>query len=624
MNKDGLNLTEEQEALIALNEGAFLVIAPPGSGKTTVLTERVARLVSDQAETFRVLALTFTNKAASNMRSRLFSSVGQHSRRVTATTIHAFALEALRAYGEVVDIPSNASIYENEDDRIAALHQGLVDEGILRDGSPANNNLKSILSSISGLKRSLVPPEEAPGTIEEGEIPLDVAYVAYNRVMRSLGALDFDDILFYGLRIFSEQERIAQQYRRTYRYIVIDEAQDTNVAQYELLKALCGATHRNVMLVADADQSIFRFAGATTKNLLRFEEDFGARRLGLSRNFRCASNIVAAANRLISNNPARITTGSAMTSAVLAAGHVEAASYEDEHKEATGVIQILLGLLQNGLSTTWCHAGEAVELAAEDICILGRSKFVLPEVMAALQQANIAHQFSAGRDSLFETTLFTRFECALRLVHNPADRMARRVFRVAGSGDRSLGALMTGVPPWQASILESIPHLADDPRGLGNVVDTVVQRTSRADIPDEHERAATLAEAKLLERRWGAFRAHHGSDATIARFLGDIALAGRAGIDGPGVRVLTIHAAKGLEFRAVIVVGMNEGSFPDYRSKSEEEVADERRNAYVALTRGERVVYMTRPRSRLMPWGDAKRQHASRFLGEAGIAVIDR
>jgi DNA helicase-2/ATP-dependent DNA helicase PcrA len=623
--------TDEQLSLVGLGDGGFLVIAPPGSGKTTVLTERVARLISNSSETFRILALTFTNKAAENMRRRLFESVGEHSSRVTACTIHSFCLEALRNYGESVGVPENASIYENEHDRIAALLRGLVDEGIYGAPSDADDKqLGNILKSISALKRSLIPPEEAPLTIEEGIAPLGVAYAAYDRTLRLFGALDFDDILFFAYRLFLNAERVATQYRRVYRYVVIDEAQDTNVAQYEVIRALCGTALRNVMLVADADQSIFRFAGATTNNLLRFERDFNAKRLGLTQNFRCAGKIVEAANALIANNASRITTGNKMTSAVLATGFVEAKSYPTEEDEAAATLAIIDLLEQQELDASWCYPGETTRLASEDICVLGRSRYALAPVLTAMESEGRAFQFSAGRDGLFESEAFVGFESALRLVNNPADVLARRsLARQERPGldliadTAPLASLIERLAGWRRTAFQPLLALQSAAASLESTIDEVIRRTQAATFSDEDERAVVLADAISLQKRWITFRAHYGSDATVARLLGEIALAGRGGVDGPGVRVLTIHAAKGLEFRAVILVGMNEGTFPDYRSKKPDDLADERRNAYVGITRAERALFLLRPRSRVMPWGDTKPQRASRFIAEANLQMVD-
>jgi DNA helicase-2/ATP-dependent DNA helicase PcrA len=385
------------------------------------------------------------------------------------------------------------------------------------------------------------------------------------------------------------------------------------------------------MLVADADQSIFQFAGATTKNLLRFESELGAQRRGLSQNFRCAQSIVAAANTLIAHNPGRITTGAEMTSAVLASGHIEGTSYRDEGAEAEAAIGIVDNLLSKGLDPAWCYAGEITAVEPEDICILGRSRYVLGEVLAALESAGRHFQFSAGRDSLFESPVFACFEAALRLVHNPADTLARSSLAKAAAdsrapasgGDTPLESLVRRLSPWRSAALLSLVALEAGRVELGDAIAAVLASIRGADIQGEDERATSLADANALEKRWADFRKALGSEASVSRFLGDLALAGRGGIDGPGIRVLTIHAAKGLEFRAVVLVGMNEGSFPDYRSHSDDEIADERRNAYVAITRAERALYLSRPRIRITPWGEPKAQRVSRFVAQAGLTLTD-
>jgi len=628
VNRTNITPTGEQRELIALDAGCFLVIAPPGSGKTTVLTERVARLVEDPDQTFRVLALTFTNKAADNMKRRIFERVGEHSSRVTACTIHSFCLEALRNYGHEVGIEPNVSIYENEDDRVAALWRGLVDEGLYRENALVDEKaLRRVLGAIGMMKRSLAPHEDAPETIEEGIAPLRVAYAAYDRALRQFGALDFDDILVFAFRLFSTAERVARQYRRMYHYVVVDEAQDTNSAQYEILRALCGTELRNVMLVADADQSIFRFAGATTRNLLRFEREFGAQRLGLSQNFRCAARIVAAANTLIAHNPSRITAGGEMASAVLATGHVAAASYPTEAAEAGAVLQLLDALLAKGLDPAWCYSGEATALLPEDICILGRTRYDLATVLDALEAEDRTFQFSAGRDGLFESETFAAFEALLRLLNNPADVLARRSLVAMGTGPAANGAgldsLLARLSNESRQILSPLLALVDGAASLETAIDGVVRQARAAQFPNEEDGAVVLADAVALEKCWATFRRIHAAEGTPGRFLGELALAGRALLDGPGVRVLTIHAAKGLEFRAVVLVGMNEGSFPHYLSRGEEDIADDRRNAYVAITRAERALFISRPRRKVTPRGESKPQRPSRFLVEAKIEVTD-
>lgn len=631
--------TKQQQAIMDLDGGSFLVIAPPGSGKTTVLTERVARLVANPSDTFRVLALTFTNKASANMRNRLFEAVGEHSERVTACTFHAFCLDVLRNYGDEVAVPSNVSIYENDGDQIAALHRGLVDDGLIADSDDAETVklLRHLHAHIGKLKRKLINAVDIAKVVEERGVPVRAAYAAYDRTLRLYNALDFDDLIFFAFRLFTTAPRIASHYRRMYRYIVVDEAQDTSSAQYGVLRALCGDSHRNVMLVADADQSIFQFAGATMENLTTFEREFAATRVSLTQNFRCADSIARSANKLIEKNPKRITTGDIMTSALLASGSVGASSYADENTEARAVSAIVAQLLSNGLDLSWVYSDESTAVEPEDICILGRSRYALEGVLAELTAHKILYQFSTGRKGLFETVAFRAFDSVLRHAQNPKDVLARRALlnlipedpNRLTSDDGPPGGLLPMVvadafEPAR-TILAPTLGLLQDVTALNAVITDVVAAARTVVVANEQQRAMVLADAATLATRWEHFfRRTPQAERTISGFLSDLALTTRSGVEGPGVRVLTIHAAKGLEFRAVILVGMNEDSFPDYRStSSNDNLAEERRNAYVAITRAERMLRLTRPRSRMMPWGEAKRQHASRFLLEAGIVMHD-
>src|SRR3954469_6337399 len=291
--------TPEQAAVIALTEGAHLVTAPPGSGKTQVLTQRIVRLLTEsRGQSFRILALTFTTKAAENMRVRIETEAGDEWRRVTTATFHSFCLDVLQHYGEHIGITGDLTIYENEDDRIEALARGLTDEGILVGRTDQDvKSLRQLLQKIGRLKRDLVPPSAVQAEPDDEKIArTDVAYAAYDRTLHLFNAVDFDDLLGLAYPLFIEAPGVARHYRRLYRYILVDEAQDPSRAQYEVLRALCGSEQRNVMMVADADQYIYRFAGASDQFLKRFLVDFEAERHRLSLNFRCAEAVVSVAN----------------------------------------------------------------------------------------------------------------------------------------------------------------------------------------------------------------------------------------------------------------------------------------------------------------------------------------
>ena len=616
--------------MVEAGEGAYLVLAPPGSGKTTVLTARVARLVSIPSDSFRILALTFTNKAALNMREHLFEAVGTHVRRVHISTFHSFCLDIIRSYGDQIGIPTNPSIYDNEDDRLSTLERGLSDDGY---GALGRRELRSLLAEIATLKRTFVRVNDAPGSLEFG-IPLNAAYASYQRTLSLSGALDFEDILLSAHKLLVERPRVAALYQRMFKYIVLDEAQDTSRAQFEVLRAMCGATQRNVMLVADADQSIFGFAGAAPANLDEFEKLFDAKRLTLTKNFRCAAVIVEAANKLISHNPDRAAKGTGMSPVTLARGEIQSHDFPDEEAEAAFVVTSVSKFLASGISETAVYAGEQTAVAPEDICVLGRARSTLSSVTGELDRHNIRYQFAAGRDGLFETATFKTIEASLRLLANPADVVARRILgrfapqAIAGEHVNEMAApdlvekTIDAAQVTARPILSCLKALIRDTSALSSTIENVV-RVSGIAKGDDEEAGRWPYDAETLSRRWSQFCSGvPESERRVGRFVSDLALGSKSAVEGPGVRVLTVHAAKGLEFRAVILMGMNEGTFPDFRSVGTVALlADERRNAYVAVTRAERVLILTRPRTRQTTAG-VFYQQPSRFLRELEVSSV--
>lgn len=635
-------LTQEQAFIVALKEGSHLVIAPPGSGKTEVLTRRIIRLLQDSAgETFRILALTFTTRAAEAMRSRIEAHSPTEWRRVTCATFHAFCLDVLQHYGDPLGVEIDDSIYEREEDRLEALVRGLQDDGLpVSEDSQITQLLRQLLASIGRLKRDLVPATAAPVGDKAGGISLRDAYLAYDRTLRRYGALDFDDLLMLTYRLLTEWPRVARHYRKIYRYILVDEAQDTSRAQYEILKALCGSEHRNVMMVADADQFIYRFLGASDRYLQSFQRDFGAPRYHLTNNFRCAAAIVQAANALISHNPDRPQPGQPMQPATRAQGHVEITSHEDEEAEARAVVDLIEEWLAVGLTPEELHPGEPQSLEAQDICVLGRARYLLQATVAELERRGLEHQFKSGEVGLFESSFFRFAYHALRVVTNPRDLLARENLlaecpglsvedtarlREMGSADLFQALATLAAPSQQELALHCIQILVQ-PMTPSMLVDSLHDISRKSAARNEAEQALQESDAATLRERWlSYYRRVAPEESSLRGFIAELSLTGRSAVDGKGVRVLTIHAAKGLEFRAVILVGMNEGSFPDFRNlQTPEAIAEERRNAYVAVTRAARRLHLTRPRTRRLPWGSLRAQEPSRFLHEMKLRELAR
>jgi DNA helicase-2/ATP-dependent DNA helicase PcrA len=622
--------SEEQQRVIDLDGGAYLLTAPPGSGKTQILVERSIRLLSESAGgSFRILALTFTTRAADELRERVALGVSDEWQRMTTCTFHAFALDVLRHYGERIGVGPTLTVFESQDDRLESLAQALADDGYDMGRSPDDlNALTAVLTEISLLKRRLVPPDAAPATKVQG-IALDIAYQAHARKLRQLGAVDFDDLLLLSNRLLAEHPRIARHYRRMYRFVLVDEAQDTSRAQYELLRSLLGDEHRNVLMVADKDQAIFAFAGSDARYLRRFVDDFDAKQLSLTGSYRCATQIVAAAARLIGHNEG--TLRPSMSTAGHARGQCEAVDLDDEPAEAVCVIAGVQRLLTDGLHPALLSVDEDTAVRPEEICVVGRSRYALQATLAALNARGVAHQFGSGNAGLFDTRLFHGVHYAMRVASNPRDLLSLEnlVALLAPLDDsarealrrRPVALLLADLAKEAGVALDTGSLL--DPRGSGDKLDAALEPLRAlahgGRMDDEAERLTR--DADTLSRCWRSFgRDVDEDERTLGAFLNHLSLSGRASLNDPGVRVLTIHAVKGLEFRAVFLVGMNEGTFPDYRSVNDPRlIEDERRNAYVAVTRAGRYLQLSRPRVRTMPWGDIRSQRPSRFLAELAV-----
>ena len=624
---DPFRPTEAQRLLVELTEGCHLVQAPPGTGKTQVLTQRTVNLLTKEpGATFHILALTYTTKAAENLRTRVKESIGEGFSRVNAGTFHSFGMDVLQHYGHSVGFAPDTTIYESEADRLRVLEQTLKDHRFSALDTP---KLKTLLTKIGEQKRALRPPDSV-----EDEYVAD-AYRAYDKLMGAYHACDYDDLLWHTWRLLGEMPKVAQHYRRRYRYILVDEAQDTSRAQYEILRLLCGDEHRNVMMVADSDQFIYKFAGASDRWLESFVTDFAATRHHLTENFRCAETIILAANKLVTNQQGRLPKPT-MAPARAATGAVRAASFFGEAEEAVGVAIWVQRVLGRGLDPATLYESETPAIRAEDLCVLSRNRHALEKVVVEFKKRGIPHLFSTRRD-LVETREGHLVLLGLKVLQNPADRLTRELlwaawsdqtfdYRAAESSPTDFFARLGRAAPGTAPYTQLLGSAVGKP-DVGALVRSLLGRLNEAvssnDDRDAEAAEALKTDAQTLKERWTQYANHTTPDSrSVGAFLGELALAGRSVIDGPGVRVLTVHVAKGLEFKAVALVGMNEGTLPDYRSNVQlEDVSDERRIAYVAVTRASRLLFLTRPRERVMPWGERKTQSESRFIRDMGLTM---
>jgi len=615
-----LTLSPSQERVVAHRDGALLVLAGPGAGKTRVLTERIRRLLAEEAGHFRVLALTFTNKAANEMVDRL-SDVPDIRERAFIGTLHSFCMEVLANRGKSVGLDGLPHLFESFQDRKQALADAVAADPILADelrsaGGPKERGatLSRWLQAISDAKAALLLPHMVEDDTERR------VYEVYDAELRASSALDFDDLLLLAYRVFEETPKIAGFYRRQYRYICLDEGQDLNETQYRLLCALCGSEHKNVMVVGDPKQAIYVWNGADPKYLDLFARDFGADKVELNDNFRSSLSVVSAARAL---NPSYAVEGQLPIRGLV---HCETCANEED--EAEFAVSTLQRLTEQG------HPDIEGPIALERCAVLGRNRFVFTSLEASLIEHGLPYhkKLSAGTHDP-SSNVVQELELALRIIANPHDRLHTGLLARAWQIGTSANDILAGFPSESRVGLDVLGRMAGEAgSGTADLVLGAVRALHLSDTgfrlapalsvieeaaagKEDEVRAEILKDLAVWRDHWDQFvRASSGGEHSLKLFLSHFALGTTEQARRDGLTLLTVHSAKGMEFDVVLLIGMCEGVFPDYRSRAGAALAEEARNAFVAVTRSKRLLYMTYPRMRMMPWGDTKAQQPSRYF----------
>ena len=622
-----ISLTNPQRQVVTHDAGALLVVAGPGSGKTRVLTERIRRLLAQPDEHFRMLALTFTNKAANEMVERL-SSVPQIAERAFIGTMHSFCVEVLANRGKSVGIDGLPHIFENYADRKQILREAVEKDPDARrllravgDAKEQGKRLDSWMTSISEAKNEL----RISDVIEDLEFRH--IYELYDAAIRACHAVDFDDLLLLSYRLFEERPAVASFYRRQFRYICVDEAQDLNEAQYRVLCSLCGKDYFNVMLVGDPKQAIFTWNGADPKYLDLFRADFKASSIELRENFRSSRSVITAAQALSPDYEAK--------EVFPVNGEVRIYQCGDEDEEASYVATKISELVANG------HPDVEGPIVLERCAVLGRNKFVFTPVIAALESQGIEYYKRISASNVESgSELVTQFELALRIMANPLDRLHVAMLAKACNAGNVADDIYDGMnlrAMTGTDVVNKIASMASESNA--DILCTAIEclQWSPSDFKllpalacleahsatlDDETRNRVVRDASEWRRHWNYFvRSEHGGSHSVGTFLSQVALGTTQQPKMDGVALLTVHSAKGMEFDVVFVVGMNEGTFPDYRAKGRA-LEEERRNAFVAVTRSRRLLYMTFPKKKMMPWGDVKGQTISCFLPPIRNALL--
>lgn len=612
-----MKLSPKQQQIVEHVDGAMLVKAGPGSGKTRVLTERIKYLLSAKKRG-KILALTFSNMAAEEMRSRLENDpqVAESIERVTIGTIHSFCLDIIQSRGYLIGLRPDISLFENENDRKAILRSVISDEAefgmILQRQEKPEVFLSRCLSTISEQKRSLISPDLC--NVAE---PFPMIYEKYNYMLRNQNAMDFDDILFYAYRILAENLDVAKLYNSVYRYVCIDESQDLNNAQYSFIQAFCGSDYKNIMMVGDENQSIYAFNGSNSKYMSElFVRDFHPTVYTLYENFRSAKQIIQFSNTLTGNTDD--------VSKYVYDGELAVSAYENELAEAQAVRSTIENLITLG------HKDIENPLKYDDFAVIARNKYVFSQVENVFTEGNIPFFYKKTQSGITcETDYMEAFDLMLRLMMNPMDLyhkqmlcklVSQDIFAVGNCSDTKAlirQLLSDSRYSWMNSILMhiSVEGVLDFDKVMG-----ALNENLPIDLTDD-DRYLLEKDIDEWQKHWSRFKGHVAREnRTLISFRNAISLGKTQEIDKEtGVALLTAHMSKGLEFEVVFIIGLSEGTFPDYRSVNSggEAITQEKNNMYVAVTRTKRLCYLSYPQIKSMPWGSDKRQDPSRFIIQA-------
>ena len=633
------DLNPAQREAVLTTEGPLLVIAGAGSGKTRVLTYRVAHLLAAcGVKPNEILAITFTNKAAGEMKERVERTLGPIARAIWIMTFHSACGRMLRSEAERLGYRSNFTIYDQADQ--VRLVKACLEE-LERD--PKRFVPRGIHSQISNAKNQLIGPDEYASRVASfyDQTVADV-YNLYQRRLFASNAVDFDDMLMLTVDVLQRFPEARARWAKAFRYVLVDEYQDTNHAQYVLLQLLA-EEHQNLMAVGDPDQSIYAFRGADIRNIMEFERDFPETKvISLEQNYRSTNSILQAANYVISHNRERKEKN--LWSDLGEGELVRVVETEDEHSEARFVAVEIAARIEEGYS-------------AREIAVVYRTNAQSRVLEDVLVRQGVAYQVIGG-PRFYERAEIKDAIAYLQVIDNPFDavslmRIANRPRR--GIGDTSIARLVTyadglGISLWEAmahveaagvaaasgravtqfrNVMETLMATANDAT-VATIVEAVLDRTGYLEALEAERTIEASGRIENLEELIGVAREYDAAaeEPSLSGFLQEISLysdqdALRDEDEGGQVTLMTLHNAKGLEFRAVFMIGMEEGIFPHARSIEENSLEEERRLCYVGMTRAQERLVLTHAMRRNL-FGRSEANLPSRFLDELPLSGVER
>jgi DNA helicase-2/ATP-dependent DNA helicase PcrA len=632
------SLNPEQKEAVQWPGGPLLIFAGAGSGKTRVITHRIARLIQEGTPPYRILAVTFTNRAAREMKERVQALVGEGAAQMWIGTFHSLCARLLRIDGKAIGIDPNFVIYDDSD-QLSLIREVFKAKNI----DDRSVQPRSVLSEISSAKEKLLTPEayagKATGFFER--IVSDV-YKSYNALLRKANALDFDDILYFAVRLLEQRQDILEKYQQRFLHVLVDEYQDVNFAQYQIVHHIAGG-HRNIVVVGDDDQSIYAWRGADVSLILRFGSDHpDAKIVKLERNYRSTKNILAAANAVIQKNRSRANKelwtdnedGAAITL-------TQAGTEQDEAMLVADAIlkDVRMGRRRYG-----------------DFAVLYRTNAQSRVMEEAFLTTRIPH-ILVGGVRFYERKEIKDMLAYLRLVHNVRDDVAvRRVINVparsigattmqtveAWAGERGLSlwealseqSVQSELPKKAAASIRGFVGLIQDatelvPKGLVTpIMKHLLTGSGYIDMLREERSEEAASRLENLQELLNVTAEYDAAtdEPSLTGFLENVSLV--ADVDsltenGEGVTLMTLHSAKGLEFPVVYLVGLEEGVFPHSRSlNTDSEIEEERRLCYVGMTRAREELHLVHAHRRSL-YGQPNFNRPSRFIEDLPAGILE-
>lgn len=625
MNLDYLN--DRQKEAVLYGDGPLLILAGAGSGKTSVLTKRVAYLIKERnISPKNIVAITFTNKAAKEMKERIIKEVGKEGYDIQISTFHSFGLRIIKENYEKLGYEKNFTIIDS-DDSLTVVKKILKEMGI----DSTRFNPKFIKNQISSCKNEMVTPEKYKNLVND-ELS-DITYKVYKKYQDTLlrnNSLDFDDLLIKPIELFNKYKEVLENYQELFKYVFIDEYQDTNEAQY-ILSKMISAKYKNICVVGDDAQSIYSWRGANFKNILNFEKDYkNAKVILLEQNYRSTKTILNAANSVIKNNINKKDKNLWTDNSI--GEKIKYVRTNDEKDEASYVTREIRNLVNNGVSL-------------DDIAVLYRTNAQSRTIEEGFLNSNIPYKI-VGSFAFYSRKEIKDLLAYLKLIYNTKDDVS--LMRIINYPKRKIGAktienlsmdaVLNGTSMFD--VISSGKELEfkklilemkekSEVLSLTETIDMVLDKSGiKSELESEHTLEADIRLENLNEFKsiTKTFEEESGI-ASLEDFLNEVSLVSdvndQKNDNSPKVTLMTIHAVKGLEYKYVFVIGMEENIFPHVNSCEEDGgIEEERRLCYVAITRAKEKLYLVNALRRML-YGKTSVNMPSRFINEIDKDLID-